>query len=293
MKSLRHTINEIESLQDLKILVETYEDIAAIRMQQIRSSVLTNRVFVDGIRGIYSEVQFSYKKAIEKLLNQKGTKKEYIKPDNGKEIALLISSDTGLYGSIIPEVIRRFEEFVLKNPHTDLAVVGKVGKTLLETKYSERSFKFYEIKDITKEGESDQIRNMLLEIVGYEKIVVFHGKYETLIRQNAVMTDISTGEIQEGQEKISKKNNRYLFEPSLKKIVTYFEEEIFASLIEQSFYESELAKYASRIIALSDATENIKNTLSNERKAKKRILHRIQNQKQQETLSSISLWQSS
>ena len=49
----------------------------------------------------------------------------------------------------------------------------------------------------------------------------------------------------------------YFFEPSLEEVVIFFETEIFASLLEQVFHESRLAKTASRMMLLDRASQNI------------------------------------
>jgi F0F1-type ATP synthase gamma subunit len=82
----------------------------------------------------------------------------------------------------------------------------------------------------------------------------------------------------------------YLFEPSLEKIITFFEDEIFTGIIQQTVTESELARYASRITTLDIARENINNKLKAINLEKRVATHRLLNKKQSEALSGISLW---
>ena len=70
----------------------------------------------------------------------------------------------------------------------------------------------------------------------------------------------------------------------------FFEEQIFTSIIEQTLKESELAKFASRMITLDSATENVKEALKDVSFKERLLEHRQKNKKQQELLLGMKLW---
>ncbi len=70
----------------------------------------------------------------------------------------------------------------------------------------------------------------------------------------------------------------------------FFEKEIFASMLDQTVRESQLAKFASRMVALNRAGENIKSSLDISVIQKRVIDHALANKKQLNAISSISLW---
>jgi F0F1-type ATP synthase gamma subunit len=84
--------------------------------------------------------------------------------------------------------------------------------------------------------------------------------------------------------------SEYLFEPTVEDIAKIFEGEILASVFQQTLHESQLAKYASRMIALDRSVDNIERRLSGVRGEEVRIRHKLQNRKQLSTISGISLW---
>ena len=88
-------------------------------------------------------------------------------------------------------------------------------------------------------------------------------------------------------ENIEKGGDMYIFEPSLEKILMFFETEIFASLFEQSVSESELAKSASRVLAMDKAAANVRKYLENLRMEKLVMQHKVINKRQLNSLSSI------
>jgi F0F1-type ATP synthase gamma subunit len=83
---------------------------------------------------------------------------------------------------------------------------------------------------------------------------------------------------------------RYFFEPSLEKVMEFFEKEIFASIFQQTISESELAKFAVRMVSLDLASENAKNKLKQVILANNRMRHQENNKKQMEKFASMKLW---
>jgi F0F1-type ATP synthase gamma subunit len=81
-----------------------------------------------------------------------------------------------------------------------------------------------------------------------------------------------------------------LFEPDIEHILMFFEKQIFTSVFEQTIRESQLAKFASRVMVMDRANENIKERLKQMAKINQRIAHREMNRKQTNQLSSLSLW---
>ena len=78
----------------------------------------------------------------------------------------------------------------------------------------------------------------------------------------------------------------YIFEPSVEKILMFFETQIFASLFDQAVRENQLAKFASRILSMDRASDNIRNRLKELNLQSMRISHYLVNKKQINSLSS-------
>lgn len=284
--------NEIENLIGLNDMVKSYEEIAATRIRRTRDSVLKNRTFVSEIHEIYEQVIYSYKKQIELLIKSKHSKdssKFSFINKNGKTLYVFISANTGLYGNLIK---RTFDLF-LKTPKDasyDIAIIGKLGLSLWnESKLNQKYF-YFDFPD--QNVDENALEEILKFIINYQKTIVFYGEFQNFIKQNATFSDISGNTLTE--KTTLKENNpvKYFFEPSLEKILEFFEKQIFASIFEQTVRESQLAKIASRLTSLDTASENIDKQLINMTNQKNRITHHTQNKKQLETFSSSLLWES-
>lgn len=287
MTSKKAVLSQIEYLLTLKTITETYEEIAASRMQRIRASVFKSRDFVLEINSIFQEVKSSYKKELEALMKRKKIKdplKFSFINHNGKTLFVLLSSNTGLYGDIIGRTFSLFTKY-LKQEKADAAIIGRFGYQEFKEEFPKMKATYFYLPE-NKDTESQ--KKIISFLIQYEKIVVFYGRFRNVVTQEPLMLNIS-GDLLPSDERGAQ--TKYFFEPSLEKVLELFEKEIFASIFEQIVLEASLAQFAARMVALDQATANTRKLLKSTMLQQERIRHQIINKKQLETLSSISLWQ--
>ena len=288
MLTKKNLESEIENLIGLNDMVKSYEEIAASRIRRTRDSVLRNRTFVEEIHDIYEQVIFSYKNQVENLMKSKKSKdpsKFSFINKNGKTLYVFISANTGLYGNLIK---RTFDLFLKtsKDDAYDIAIIGKLGLALWNESKLKQKYYYFDFPD--QDVNEKNLDEILKFIINYQKTIVFYGQFQNFLKQNATFSDISGNAL---TEKIANKETvKFFFEPSLEKILEFFEKQIFASIFEQTIRESQLAKIASRLTSLDTASENIDKQLMTMTYQKNRIAHGSQNKKQLETFASSSLW---
>lgn len=280
---------EIENLVGLSSLVNAFEEIAATRIKRTRDSVLINRTYSGEIHEIFVDVITSYKRQVDSLMRKrrkKNLKNLTFLTKNGKALYLIISANTGLYGGIVK---RTFDLFLKskRDQNYDIAIVGKLGLSMWKERHIKDKYFYFDFPDQTV--DDTRLRELINFIINYEKIIIFYGQFQNLIKQEATFSDISGNALDESQ---SQKGHeiKYYFEPSLERIMEFFEKQIFASIFEQTMRESQLAKIASRLTALDRATENIDKELEKLKLQNTRLTHQIQNKKQLETFSTRLLW---
>jgi len=276
MTTKKQNLLEIENSLSLKTIMETYQEIAASRMQRVRTSVVSSRDFLLGVNTIFQQVKSSSKIAGR-------LQKSFIK-HNGKTIFILISANTGLYGDIIT---RTFELFAqqLRKETGDVAIIGRVGLELFQQEFPKKNFMYFELSDDKIDNAS--LKKIIPQIVSYEKVLVFYGQFQNIISSQPIITSIS-GDILPSDK--SDSGIKYLFEPSLEKVMVFFEQQISGSIFEQTVFESQLAKFSSRMVTLDKATESIEKKLKQMMIQKERIKHQVINKEQNQRLASMSLW---
>jgi len=270
--------DQTRDLQGLKGLVETYEEVAALRMQAIRQQVLKSREFLDGVSGVFADAKSNVEKGIDlttiSTLNR-----------NGRSVAVFASANAGLYGDIINKTYELFLEFVQKR-QADAVVIGRLGVRMVSQRNPELLYNYF---DFTDAGLDSSNLNMIMRyLLQFEKIYVFHGKYRSLVLQDPVVTSISGDQASTNLQ--SSEKNLYLFEPSLPEVLKMFEQEIMTTLFQQSMHEGQLAKFASRLFHLDQAAESIDNSLNGLRVSARRVAHKLSARKQLNTISGVSLW---
>jgi len=287
MVTKKELTREIEFLTVLRTVLETYEEIAATRMARIRSSVLGSRDFLLEVNAIFQQVKISYKSQIQALMRKKKIKDPsrltFIKR-NGKTLYVFISANTGLYGDIIRKTYDVFIESIKKEPG-DVTILGKLGFEIFKTEGIKAPVTYFEFPD--NKIDNAIVQKIVEHIIQYEKILVFYEQFNNVISQSPIVTSISGDPLPwEG----GGPQTKYFFEPSLEKIMEFFEKEIFASIFQQTIFESELAKFAARMVSLDFASENARNRLKQIYLAKSRIKHQEDNKRQLEKLTSMRFW---
>lgn len=288
MITKKEITREKDFLTVLQTILETYEEIAATRMARIRSSVLDSRDFLLKINAIFQQVKSSYKNQIILLMKKKKIKDPekltFIKR-NGKMLHVFISANTGLYGDIIRKTYDVFIDAVKKAPG-DVVIIGKLGLEIFKSDKIKVPFTYFDCPD--NKIDNAIIGKIVEHIIQYEKVLIFYEQFNSVINQSPIITNISGDPLP--WEKTETTPIKYFFEPSLEKIMEFFEKEIFGSIFQQTLFESQLAKFAARMVSLDFASENTKHRLKQVILEESRIKHRENNKRQLEKFATMRLW---
>ncbi|OGM74157.1 hypothetical protein A2382_02030 [Candidatus Woesebacteria bacterium RIFOXYB1_FULL_38_16] len=281
IRTIKTNINELEGFHDL---IRAYQEIASIRMKKSRTSVLSSREFMESINEIFEEVRRSYAEKTRQLLRRRSqTQAITFLAHNSKTVAVLISSNTGLYGQIVPST---FEMFLneIRASDSEVTIIGRHGLSLFLKLLPDHPYTFFELSDANVAPSDLDI--IIRHIVQYEEIRIFYGRFLNIVSQEPATFNIMAN-IKLSDEDIGPQVP-YIFEPSLETILQFFETEIFASMFEQIVREGELAKNASRVISMDQADINIKLKIKNLKLIALRSRHEKANKKQLAALAHLN-----
>jgi len=281
MPTLKEIKKNLEMISTIKSIVSTYQEIANLRMKQIREKVLKNREIFRELLNTYQRIKSAYLFSLKKGWIKK--EKISFRRAEKERVVVFLSANQFFYGTLILDIWREVQKYLEQNI-ADLVVVGKTGKYLAESSgFGDKMF-YFELNDV--KPEEQRIREILEFIKNYKKIIVSHGKYEKVLSQKSIMSEIS-GELP-FEEKFEKVYS-YLFEPSPEAVLEFFETEIIVVLFNQTILEHQLARYASRVMAMYQATENTKNLEQKLSIVENKLKRQKLNKKQIELFSSIKL----
>jgi F0F1-type ATP synthase gamma subunit len=275
--------NEIGELGTLKSLVNVYGEIALSRMAAVRQTVLFSRLFLDEVTEVFADVQAAYLKQLQLAGSISRDKKVTVLSHNGQKVLVMVAANTRLYGDLTQKTYNAFmEEY--RQGGVEATIIGRVGLTMFKEEMGERhQYTYFDYPD--DRMDSQAINEIVKHLVQYEEIHLYYGKYKNVITQEPVRYVLSAGkpmgEVGYGSR------NAYMFEPSLEEVMRFFEKEIFGSLFDQVIRESQLSKFAARLVAMDRADQQI-----GEREKKMRInrlaeMHQVANRKQLNTMPAL------
>lgn len=283
--------DDLQALNTIKDLAESYEEIAVIRMQKIKDSVLKTRDFLAGISDVFVDLKSSYEREVKDLMKRiKQREKTLITglQKNGKTLLVYLSSNGRLYGAVTQKTYHLFIDDVKKQEHqtSDIAIIGSAGKEMFESSPEKRVFEYFEIPDTSVDVA--HIKKLMQKFLQYEKVYVYYGKFGNVIKQTPIATSISGEDIFETEVLApTPREDRFIFEPTLEKIYHFFETQIMANLFSQTLLENQLARHASRVNAMEEALIHIEEETKKLNQITTRLKHLSQNKKQLETISGV------
>lgn len=278
-KEIELQIGNLKSTQDI---TNTYQQVAAIRMRKIKNTVVQNRKFFDSLSQVYMQTQRFYSK---RMAMGGAYAPKYIQKGNGKSVCVLISANTGLYGSVIKDVFDLFTKET-QGKDVDLVVTGRLGRNWMQAQKNSKPFKYIDLPDGTDSLDAG-IKAIFDYIAPYSDITVYHGLFKNIVEQPPKTTKVTQKLDVKGAE--GTEIESFLFEPTIEKVLGSFEEQLVYSFFDQSIYEASLAKFGSRMINLDSATQNISKSLGVAQMAFTKMKHRKQNRRQMELVSVINL----
>ena len=266
IKDYNKAIEEGESLKEIAL---SYGEIASNRIKKIKFEVERNRLFFNEIANIYNVVQ-----------QQAKLKKVSLKKDK-KTISVLLSSNYRFYGNIDNEVIHSFLEQTPKLP-TDRIVVGKTAQVFLKSMNYFNNYKSLEFKNDLP--SADELLSLTQLTKDYSQVLVFYPQLSTLLVQKPVVSDITQSSL---KNSTSVGLSYVIFEPELTKILQFFDSSIISLLLEQTFFEAELSRTASRILSMDHAQIEANRFIETQRQLKAHAQRSLENIRLLESLTSI------
>src|SRR4030042_4409429 len=257
-------------------------------MNQLKSGVEATRYFLNGVAEVYNHAKAAYIASWQKgpFADKKQTEEPSLIKRNGKTLLVCLTANEHLYGNLILNIWYQFVTDLKADRKNEAVVAGIFGRYLMKNEKIEiPSTNYFSLED--DKPTKNQLSKIINFISKYEKIIIYYGQMISVLEQNSTRASI-TGNI--FQEKKVTDSKNYLFEPSPEKIMGFFETEIISALFIQKVYEHELAKFASRTVAMDQATENANEMLKKLNRDFNTLHKQILNRKQLEVFAGFGLW---
>lgn len=267
---MRRSVLYDKKHQDVVAIKQTasiFENIASIRLRQIKEQVLASRGFFNKLWSIYTSLR----------IDEKHSHAFEHKAKIDREVMVLISSNFSLVGQIDAKLL----DVCLKeyNPKTtDLIMIGDHGKRLLKERDITPSQSF-PLPDITKPIDIENVVEILTQ---YKAPVVYYPSYISLTEQEIVSFTLieAVQTLSDAEEREHPEGLIYaqecIFEPSEEELIAYLESMMIQAILTEVILEASLAHFASRFTAMSfaeDRAGDIEKVLTRTAKRLRRFEH--------------------
>ncbi len=319
MSNKKQLTLEIDMTKLGKEVAEVFESSAASRIQLIRDNIVKTRSFLDEVSVVYRQVMQSYFASLQGKGEYQGGKRQpngdkelAILHKNGKIALVLLSANRGLYGDLPLKIVEEFGNQYKKlsaapvNKSVDIIVVGRLGQFLLENFPVDNKILSFTAFPLDDDNPSNKdIQTIIDKLVVYEEVFVSYGKFQSLLTQVPETVNISGGntiaETASGGNRATDRQfiqaassddhkRRILFEPSLQSIAAFFEQEVLSANFQQLLYEMQLARLASRMVAMDGSVGRANELLNAYVKESRKLKRETTNRKLQQIFAGQQLW---
>lgn len=252
MQTIKQISQVLEESNSLKLVAQAYSEIAAVKLQKIRKGIEKNRTFFQEVSEVFHVVKVAaLRQGIKSTVARKrGT------------LSILLTSNFRFYGTLESELVKFFIVNTSKFK-TDRVVVGKTGAEFLHTMDYFHPYQHFVFREDLP--SYTELKNIVLNLMGYQQILVYYSRMQSVLVQEPHVVDI----VQAPPERMLAPRGHYpgfIFEPELHKMIQFFDSQISLLLLEQTLFESELARTAARLTSMDQAQLNAEDLIKQQRK---------------------------
>ncbi len=250
MASTKQIQQQLDEAVNLRMVASAYTEIAAQKLQKIRAGIERNRKFFTEISGIAHIVNVAaHQRHVVVPFKKSGT------------ISLILTSNHHFFGDIEDKLIKFFMNNTTQF-QTDRILIGATAINHFKTLNYHYPFKTFMLKEDLPTYQ--ELKAIASEIITYQQISVYYSRMQSVVIQAPHVVDL----VQKPPEAYLAKKGEvlsYIFEPELKKMLDFFDDQVVSLLLEQTFLESELARTASRLMSMDKAQINADEVLNQQK----------------------------
>lgn len=269
---------ELEDLETIGFVASALFDVSAEKINRLRAEFEKNTAFYDEIASLYQSVKQTAFDRGELPARA---------PSVVSTVSVAFTSNTRFYGSINAEIITEFIEHMRSAEDTDFLVVGRTGRTLVETASGKLpKCSFYAFTE--DEPTGDEIRQFLKFVAPYERVSIFYPSFVNVFAHKVAVRDVTYAPRPDHVRAATE--FEYIFEPELPKILAFFETRVRYLLFRRAMLESELTRTAARLFSMNQAQDRAEGEAARLRRIMRHDAENFSDLRLLESFSAISRW---
>lgn len=253
MPNARQIVQRIKTAGNISKITKAMEMVSASKMRRAQSSALATRPYTDALQHSLAALASATSSEIHPLLTEH---------EMGVDIAVVISTDKGLCGSLNPTLFKETMSWLRQHPNGKVVAIGKKAVAFCRLSGIDLYAQFVETPDKIKSSDiipmSTLITEGFLDKTFKSVSLIYMDFVSTLVQRVKVQQVLPLPKIEqtEGALVDTVKESEYIFEPSADVILNnllpyYLENSIF-----QAFLEARASEHSARMVSMKNASEN-------------------------------------
>lgn len=259
MASVKEIRTRIVSVQSTMKITSAMKMVSAAKLRKAQNSVLRIRPYSRKMQEILVNLSSG--------LDASSENKYAMQKDEGKVLAVVITSNGGLCGAFNSNVVKSAISFLenekyseIQSENVDIVSIGKKAKDLLES----RSFSVIESYDdiydnLTYETVSELAAQFMKRFVDgeYKEIYLFYNEFLNASSQTLRKVKFLPVEPDVEKEQMTHHyNHDYIFEPNKEEIINAIIPRSLKTQLYSALLESVASEHGARMTAMHKATDN-------------------------------------
>ena len=229
------------------------EMVSASKMRRAQAAALATRPYTDALHRSLQSLAAASSSEVHPLLTEH---------EEGVDVAVVISTDKGLCGSLNPTLFKEIALWLKKNKNGKIIAIGKKAVAFARITGIEMYAQFTDLPDQVVSSDTLAISTLIQEHFLEKKFksvsLIYMDFVSTLIQNVKVQQVLPLPKIEAAEEALVDKINEaeYIFEPSAGAILGSLLPYYLENSVYQAFLEARASEHSARMVSMKNASEN-------------------------------------
>jgi F-type H+-transporting ATPase subunit gamma len=255
MASVRQIQQRIKAAGNISKITKAMEMVSASKMRRAQEQALATRPYTRALQESLATLGTVINPELHPLLQPHG---------QGKDVAIILSSDKGLSGSLNPNLFKAMLEWYREQEDPSLILVGRKVVAFAQINNLAIHAQFTDLPDRIGFADTLPITNLIAEGFLAREFrtvsLIYMDFISTLVQKprTVQLLPLPKTLTMMGEESLAKpaQAKEYTFEPSPKEILNELLPYYLENSVYQAFLEGKASEHSARMVSMKNASEN-------------------------------------
>jgi F-type H+-transporting ATPase subunit gamma len=252
MPNARQIVQRIKTAGNISKITKAMEMVSASKMHRAQVSALATRPYTTALTNSLMALAAATSSEIHPLLTEHS---------EGIDIAVVISTDKGLCGSLNPTLFKETLDWLKRYPKGKIVAIGRKAIAFSRLAGLPLYAQFAELPDKLTASDtipiSTLITNGFLEREFHSVSLIYMDFVSTLVQRVKVQQVLPLPKIEQSEALVDiVKEAEYIFEPSADQILNQILPYYLENSVYQAFLEARASEHSARMVSMKNASEN-------------------------------------